>query len=437
VTRRLAGLVVAAVAALVAGACTDRLTTPGQCPGFCPGGDSLQTRDTILTTIISRDSAYRGFVAPHEASVLLAAELPSVDSRPIWVSPGFPLTTTFGSDTTRRAVTHVDSAKVVIHIARYEAAASNLRLKLYHMPKTIDSTTTFADVSAAFTDSLIDSLNVDSVLAMPNHHDPLTGDSIVVDTVNHALTVIFKLDSAQVPLAISDSGRQAFGLRVAADSLASIAISTVGSVNVGPDLTWYLQADSATKKVPLTLPVARNSPSLHSFVLNPPATALDTNLAVGGIPTARSLLRMKLPRFIRDSSFVVRATLLLIPSQAAQGVPSDSFIVEAQRVEADFGGKSPLAAPRFAGDSTVGDTAGVLIGATDTVRFELLPIVRLWQADTTSPEAIMLRLLSRGDLATTFEGGTFAELRFYSSRNALLRPVLRISYIPRFKFGHQ
>ncbi len=434
-TRRLAVLV--AAAAVVAGACTDRLTTPGQCPGFCPGGDSLQTRDTMLTTIISRDSSYRGFVAPHEAAVLLAANLPGVDSRPIWAAPGFPLTTTFGSDTTHWPVTHVDSAKLFIHIARYEATASNLRLKLYHMPKTIDSTTTFADVAGAFTDSLIDSLNVDSVLAMPNHHDTLTGDSIVVDTVNHALTVIFKLDSAQVPLAVSDSGRQAFGLRVAADSLASIAISTVGSANVGPGLTWYLEADSAAKKVPLTLPVTRLSPSPHSFVLNPQAAALDTNLAVGGMPTARSLLRIALPRFIRDSSFVVRATLLLVPSQAAQGVASDSFVVEAQRVEADFGGKSPLAIPRFVGDSTVGDSAGVRIGATDTVRFELMPIVRLWQADTTAPQAIMLRLLSRGDLATTFEGGTLEEIRFYSSRNPALRPALRITYIPRFKFGHQ
>jgi hypothetical protein len=181
----------------------------------------------------------------------------------------------------------------------------------------------------------------------------------------------------------------------------------------------------------------RLSPSLHGFVLNPGAAPLDTNLAIGGMPTARSLLRMKLPRFIRDSSFVVRATLLLVPSQAAQGVSSDSFIVFAQRVEADFGGKSPLAIARFAGDSTVSDTAGVLIGATDTVRFELMPMVRLWQADTTAPQAVMLVLRSRGDLGTTFEGGTLAEMRFYSSRNAALRPALRVTYIPRFKFGHQ
>jgi hypothetical protein len=425
------------VLALLGWGCTDRLATPGQCPAFCPGGDSLQTRDTLLTAIVSRDSAYRGFVASYEASVLLAAEMPGVDSRPIWGVPGFPLTTTFGSDTTKRAVAYVDSVKLVIHIARYEAAASNLRLKLYHMPKTIDSTTTFGDVAGAFTDSLIDSLNVDSVLAMPNHHDTVTGDSIVVDTVNHALTVIFKLDSAQVPLAAADSGRQAFGLRVAADSLASIAISTVGSANLGPGLTWYLEADSAGKKVPLTSPVSRLSPFPHGFVTSNPPAPLDSNLTIGGIPTARSLLRMKLPRFIRDSSFVVRATLLLVPSQAAQGVASDSFIVFAQRVEADFGGKSPLAIAVSTVDSTVSDTAGVRIGATDTVRFELVPMVRVWQADTIAPQAIMLVLRSRGDLGTTFEGGTLAEMRFYSSRNAALRPALLVTYIPRFKFGHR
>ncbi|HEX9394917.1 MAG TPA: hypothetical protein VF923_09700, partial [Gemmatimonadales bacterium] len=75
--------------------------------------------------------------------------------------------------------------------------------------------------------------------------------------------------------------------------------------------------------------------------------------------------------------------------------------------------------------------------ATDTVRFEVLPLVRLWQADTTAPQAIMLVLRSRGDLGTMFEGGTLAEMRFYSSRNPALRPALRITYIPRFAFGHR
>ena len=418
-------------------ACTDQLATPGACPAFCPGGDSLQTRDTIFSTIISRDSAYRGFVAPHEAAVLLAANLPGVDSRPIWASSRIALTRTFGTDTTVRQVVGVDSAKLVLHISRYEKGATNLRLKLYHMPKTIDSTTTFADVVGAFTDSLIDSLNVDSVLAKKNHHDSLTGDSIVVDTVNHALTVIFKLDSAQVPLGVADSGTQAFGIRVAADSLASIAISTSGSATPGPQMFWYTEVDSAGKHVPFTQPRLTPQIGRHTFVLNPGPALLDTNLTIGGIPTARSLLRLKLPRFIRDSSFVVRATLLLVPSQAAQGVPSDSFVVFAQRVEADFGGKSPLGFTRFAGDSAVSDTAGVRIGATDTIRFEVLPLVRLWQADTTAPQAIMLVLRSRGDLGTMFEGGTLAEMRFYSSRNPALRPALRITYIPRFAFGHR
>jgi len=433
VTRRLAVL---GVLAVLGAACTDKLATPGQCPAFCPGGDSLQTRDTILTTIISRDSAYRGFVSPYEAAVLIAAEMPGVDSRPIWASPGIALTRTYFGDSVPKPVVGVDSAKLVLHIARYETAASNLRLKLYHMPKTIDSTTTFADVAGAFTDSLIDSLNVDSVLAMPNHHDTITGDSIVVDTVNHALTVIFKLDSAQVPLA-ADSGVQGFGLRVAADSLASIAISTAGSASPGPQILWYTKVDSAGTIVSFPQPRLTPQVGRHGFVMSNPPAPLDSNLAIGGIPTARSLVRLKLPRFIRDSSFVVRATLLLVPSQAAQGVASDSFVVFAQRVEADFGGKSPLAIARFAGDSAVSDTAAVLIGATDTVRFEILPLVRLWQADTTSPQAVMLVLRSHGDLGSTFEGGTLAEMRFYSSRNPALRPVLRVTYIPRFKFGHQ
>jgi hypothetical protein len=368
---------------------------------------------------------------------LIAAEMPGVDSRPIWVTPGIALSRKYGTDTVARPRIGADSAKILIHIGRYETGASNLRLRLYHMPQTIDSTTTFADVAGAFTDSLIDSLNVDSVLAMPNHHDTITGDSIARDTVNHALTIFWKLTAAELPFVFADSGRQALGLRVAADSLASIAISTTGSASPGPGIIWYLRVDSAGVIKPDTARQLSPQVSHHLFVMNPGAAPLDSNLAIGGVPTARSLLRMKLPRFIRDSSFVVRATLLLVPSQAAQGVASDSFVVFAQRVEADFGGKSPLAIARGPGDSAVSDTAGVRIGATDTVRFELLPIVRLWQADTTAPQAIMLVLRSRGDFGTTFEGGTLAEMRFYSSRNPALRPVLRVTYIPRFKFGHR
>jgi hypothetical protein len=37
--------------------------------------------------------------------------------------------------------------------------------------------------------------------------------------------------------------------------------------------------------------------------------------------------------------------------------------------------------------------------------------------------------------AQSREGGSFASLRLYSSRVAAFRPVLHITYIPRYAFG--
>src|SRR5947207_6255077 len=44
-----------------------------------------------------------------------------------------------------------------------------------------------------------------------------------------------------------------------------------------------------------------------------PYTTLFRSLAVGGVPSARSILRIAFPRFIRDSSQIIRGTLTLVP----------------------------------------------------------------------------------------------------------------------------
>jgi len=66
----------------------------------------------------------------------------------------------------------------------------------------------------------------------------------------------------------------------------------------------------------------------HNFVFNPPTPPVDSNLAVGGVPSARALLRVALPAFLHDSIDVVRATLVLVPVNAVPGprvIPSRSW----------------------------------------------------------------------------------------------------------------
>src|SRR3989449_9798904 len=123
------------------------------------------------------------------------------------------------------------------------------------------------------------------------------------------------------------------------------------------------------------------SPPLFRSVFDPPPPPLDSTLAVGGAPSARSILRVVLPRAIRDSSQIIRATLILVPAVPVKGAPSDSFVVEAHTVLADFGAKSPLVL-----DATRTDTTFVRVGATDTVRIEVTNLLQFWTSDSTRPE---------------------------------------------------
>src|SRR5207302_9628660 len=307
-----------------------------------------------------------------------------------------------------------DSARLQLYIVRRDTATHNLRLQFYRLPTTIDTTTTFDSLAGQFTDT-VKIVNIDALLAQPGQKDPLTGDSVVVDTVNHRWLLSLKFDAAAARYdGTSDSGAVAYGIRIAADTLASIAF---GKGSVGPVLQWYLRVDS------LGMPVARKpgilGTTLANFVFAPAPAPLDSTLALGGVPSARSLLRVAFPKFIRDSSQIIRGTLFLVPAVAARGAPADSFVMEARTVLADFGRKSPI-------DARLDDPIVIHPGATDTIKIEVTSMLQLWAADTTHPTVFLLR--SRA------EAQYFGEIRFYPSK-AALRPTLQITYVKQFPFG--
>ncbi len=419
--------------ALVALACTESLTAPGQCPNFCPT-TAIGLTDIILTSAIGRDSAYGrpiGYVNPPSDTVLLADSLPSVDSRPIL---------RFGSVATRVVIAKNDTTtgpllapaavRVRLHLVRRDTAAHNLRLKFYRLPLSIDSTTTFAALVDSFNVTPIRSINVDSLLAKAGGVDTVTGDSVTVDSAYaplRRLVFALKFDSLQIPWSPADSGKVALGIRVGADVPTTVVIAATES-GAGAGITWESRLDSAG-----TFVIRKQSPAatFDGFVFDPPSPALDSNLAVGGVPSARSLLRVDLPRRIRDSTQIVRATLILVPAVAAQGAPGDSFFVAVNQVAADFGAKSPLS---FA---LRPDSVTILVGKKDTVTVEVTNFLRAWQTDTTIPHALLLRQLREIPKAGTLllEGSTFSEIRFYSSRATGVSPALHLTYIPRYQFG--
>jgi len=130
-------------------------------------------------------------------------------------------------------------------------------------------------------------------------------------------------------------------------------------------------------------------------------------------------LRVAMPAFLHDSIDVVRATLVLVPVNAVQGAPSDSFKIEAHALAADLGAKSPL--------SSLAGSKIIHIGSPDTVNIELTTLVRSWSLDTTLTTAFILGQVP--------EATSYTEVRFFSSRAPAYRPALHVTYVKRFRFG--
>jgi hypothetical protein len=433
VTRRLAFLFLLGVAA-----CTEQTTAPGTCPNFCPN-DSIAIRDTIFTTIIERDSSFRGYVPSYSAEAMTAADLPGiVDSRAFFTTDTMirRVTPKVGDTTTVPIV--VDSSRVRFVIVRRPKNTTNLRLRLYQIPVTTDSTSTFASLDPYFTATPVDSLNVTDLLARPAISDTqivrLWGDSIRVDTLGHVLqisrvdstiAVYFHLDTLQAPLSDADTGRLGWGVRVAADSFASIGLGTSESGGNTSLVRWFYHytIPDTVSATPDSVVYADRvvAPRFDNFVFTPPTAPLDSNLAVGGTPSARALLRVAMPAFLHDSVDVVRATLVLVPVSAVPGVPSDSFTVQVRAVVTDLGAKSPLS-PTLSGFTFIHP------GSADTVNIELTNLVRSWSLDTTLATAFVIGQVP--------EAASYSEIRFYSSRAAAFRPGLHVTYVKRFRFGN-
>jgi hypothetical protein len=154
-------------------------------------------------------------------------------------------------------------------------------------------------------------------------------------------------------------------------------------------------------------------------VAGPPPPLTSGTVRVGGIPSFRTLLRLAVPAAILDSASIVRATLLLVPSEPVLGAPGDTFRLRAEPLATDRGPKSPTLT---SSNSGIGDNSAlVFVGATDTVRIDITTILRLWAADTTRPEALFLR--------SGQEAFRVAELRFFASG---LLPGLHVTYVPPF-----
>lgn len=394
---------------LIAG-CGEDLTAPGVCPQFCPPS-GIDVVDTVMASAIARDSTYRGYVSSSYASEMEIIGAPGGvgvgASRGVVRFPAFP-DSVYASpgDTVATPIAATDSFRVTLHLRRRRVPASGVTIALYRLPVAIDSTATYAALDPFFQDSArIGEIIVPDTLVGP---DSVTGtDSIGVT-----------LPTAAFPTFAADGERASIGIAVVAPDSAWVGLGTVES-GTGALLSGYIKADSAGTLVKRTV---GRSPSSDFFVLQTTTPAASGELTVGGVPSARTLLRIDLPSSVVDSSQVARATLLITPSQPVLGAVGDSVGVIAYGLTTDIGPKSPLIV--VSSDSVVLLTAYIHVGATDTLHVDVTSILRQWRAIPGLPHAIVLTAIP--------EGATSAELRFGDATSSGVR--LELTYLPPYRF---
>ena len=135
----------------------------------------------------------------------------------------------------------------------------------------------------------------------------------------------------------ADSGELAIGVQIRAAQGTGARIGSTGTA--APSFITYVRIPSGTTTLPAT-PLTRGI-SFQTFVSQAVPAADPSLLAIGGAPSARSLIRFPWSTFIRDSARLMRASLELVPTAPVHGLKGDTAFMQVRPLLADFGGKSP------------------------------------------------------------------------------------------------
>ena len=390
--------VAAALAAVVG--CSEKLSTPGKCPSLCPSSN-VQLADTLLTTADVSDTSVRGYVLVREASYLLASTLDSL--RSVILVQFDKLDTVWypGSDTAYSGIQ--DSVLLSFHINQRDTAVKQLRLLVYRLPGHLDTAATYASIQPYFADSqLVDTIPIPDTLQ--------AGDTLSAKIA----------DSLPIPAA--DSGLVSLGFAIVAAGKTALTLGSGNLSTVAPSLTYFVEARAPLDSLRHSFAL---SPNPGLFVMSPdPSQPTVGVITLGGIPTARALVRLSLPKVVLDSNAVVRATLLLTTTGPVGGFAGDSFYVIAEPIVRDFGVKSVLWP-----DSAVSGLVKVAQGQTGPVGVDIAPILRFWGTTVgdSTPRVLMLRAYP--------EGSIIGEARFFGRAGGANGPQLRVTYVKPYSFG--
>lgn len=401
--------VLAALAAAALLGCREDIAAPGQCPSLCPSAD-VELVDTTLTGIVVSDTSVRGFVVPHEAAILVASTLDSLKSLVLVRFTALDTVFRVSGDTVPVRIGGYDSVTIELTMRQRDTVAEDLRVLLVRLPAGTDTTATYATALPFFADSLIvDSLIVDSLVA----------DSVATGTLHQRLPVARMLPGT------GDSGKVALGIAIRAASPTAVSFGALDFSGAPPRITyWAWGVRGAAPEDTLRQSISR-SPAFDSFVMTPvPGVPPAGALQVGNLPSARTLLRVDIPRRLLDSTSVVRGTLVLTLTRPATGRPGEVFDVEARPVIRDFGGKSITAS-----DTVVTGLGQVTVGQTGPVEIEIGRILRFWRnpAADSLPRAILL--------SSRLEAAALGEVTFAGRTAGVAAPLLQLTFVRPYAFG--
>ena len=394
----------AALAALVAGlGCQENVTAPGSCPSLCPAG-SVVLVDTVLTDIVASDSSYRGYYAPSEAQTLALADLDSLRSVAL-VRFGSRDSTWIPPVTNDTAVTigRVDSVQLRITLAGRDTAAKNLRILVYRLPAQFDTGMTWADVQPYLTDSaLVDTITI---------ADSVTGGDVLWTLRSGAVDTI----------PAGDGGVVSFAFAVRASTKTGVGLTSDESGSSGAHLEWFVHAAAPRDSLTHGFVVGG---SFDTFVFDPPPAMPSNALVAGGLPSARSILRLQLPPEAIDSVRVVRATLILTPTHRARGLPTATFLLSARGIVRDLGAKSIIFT-----DTAAGGTASVAVGDSSEIHIEVGRLLRAWGTSVGDSLPRVIMLLGEP------EGGGMSEVAVGGKSAGAAAPRLRLTFVRPYPFG--
>lgn len=395
-SRRLPWFAPALLVAVLA-ACTQRLTTPGDCPTLCPGGE-VQVFDEVLLPIEGQDSAFVGYAPPGNGPALLLSNgIAAGDARP-FVRFLRRLDSLLLNDTLRGYT--IDSAEIQLSVLRRDTLQTGIALNLWVVPLALDSTASVGQLDAELLPE-----RLMATIEVP--------DTLESGRLRHMLQ---RADLERLGL-LADSGVFNLVVTVTSPQPTGLLLGSANSGSLLPILQNFITVDIADENLQQR---TLNQAPLYAWHFVDPADRPPsaTELVVGGAPSARGIIRFALPPRLRDSVSIIRATLELIPFEPILGIPGEQSGINVVGVLTDLGLKSPLV-PLDPGTVTID------AGFADTVRVEVAQFVRLWQGESGLANALFV--------AQSPEGSTFMRPVFGTSRSDR-PPRLRITYVRPFDF---